>query len=86
MDFKKKGYYVFSMPVTSLENQIRGTTIWGLPKVVEEIDIATDSDRCRTVARDAKDWARADELRDRILALGFVLEDGPDGTKIQPDR
>ncbi len=24
LDFKKKGYYVFSMPVTSLENQIRG--------------------------------------------------------------
>ena len=44
MDFRSKGYYVFSMPVTSLENQIRGTSIWGLPKVVEEIEI---SDRGR---------------------------------------
>ena len=52
MDFAKKGYYVFSMPVTSLENQIRGTRIWGLPKIVEEIDIATEDDRCTTVARD----------------------------------
>ncbi len=52
MDFKKKGYYVFSMPVTSLENQIRGTTIWGLPKIVQEIDIDTDGDNCTTVARD----------------------------------
>ena len=52
MDFKKKGYYVFSMPVTSLENQIRGTTIWGLPKVVEEIDISTGGTHCTTVARD----------------------------------
>jgi hypothetical protein len=52
MDFKKMGYYVFSMPVTSLENQIRGTTIWGLPKVVEEIDISTEGDVCTTVARD----------------------------------
>ena len=52
MDFKKKGYYVFSMPVTSLENQIRGTRIWGLPKIVEEIDISTDGDHCTTVARD----------------------------------
>lgn len=52
MDFKKKGYYVFSMPVTSLENQIRGTRIWGLPKIVEEIDLATEDDRCTTVARD----------------------------------
>jgi hypothetical protein len=52
MDFKNKGYYVFSMPVTSLENQIRGTRIWGLPKIVEEIDVTTENDRCTTVARD----------------------------------
>ena len=52
MDFKKKGYYVFSMPVTSLENQIRGTKIWGLPKIVEEIDISTGGDDCTTAARD----------------------------------
>jgi hypothetical protein len=52
MDFKKKGYYVFSMPVTSLENQIRGTRIWGLPKIVEEIEISTEGDYCTTVARD----------------------------------
>ena len=52
MDFKKQGYYVFSMPVTSLENQIRGTRIWGLPKIVEEIDISTEGDCCTTVARD----------------------------------
>jgi len=53
MDFKRKGYYVFSMPVTSLENQIRGTSIWGLPKVVEEIEIATEGEACTTVAKDA---------------------------------
>lgn len=35
--FKKFGYFVFSMPVTSIENQIRGQKIWGLPKVVQEI-------------------------------------------------
>lgn len=52
MDFKKKGYYVFSMPVTSLENQIRGTRIWGLPKIVEEIDVTTENGACTTVARD----------------------------------
>jgi len=52
MDFKKKGYYVFSMPVTSLENQIRGTRIWGLPKIVEGIDISTEGDSCTTTARD----------------------------------
>ena len=52
MDFKKKGYYVFSMPVTSLENQIRGARIWGLPKIVEEIDISTEGSHCTTIARD----------------------------------
>ena len=52
MDFKKKGYYVFSMPVTSLENQIRGTKIWGLPKVVEEIDISTEGSYCIATAKD----------------------------------
>ncbi len=52
MNLSKQGYYVFSMPVTSLENQIRGTRLWGLPKIVEEIDIATEEGRCTTVARD----------------------------------
>lgn len=52
LDFKKKGYYVFSMPVTSLENQIRGARIWGLPKIVEEIDISTDENQCTTTAKD----------------------------------
>jgi len=41
---KKFGYYVFAMPVTSLENRIRGRKIWGLPKDVERIDI-TANDR-----------------------------------------
>jgi hypothetical protein len=53
MDLEGKGYYVFSMPVTSLENQIRGTRLWGLPKLVEEIDVTVDDERCTTVARDA---------------------------------
>ena len=35
------GYFVFSMPVTSRENCIRGNVIWGLPKVTQEIDIDT---------------------------------------------
>jgi hypothetical protein len=39
---KEFGYYVFGMPVTSLENRIRGRKIWGLPKDVERIDITTN--------------------------------------------
>ena len=53
-DFKNKGYYVFSMPVTSLENQIRGREIWGLPKVLEEIEITVDDTCCSTIVRDER--------------------------------
>lgn len=48
--FKEFGYYVFSMPVTSLENQLRGAKIWGLPKVVQEIDIQEEGGDCVTTA------------------------------------
>lgn len=48
--FKNFGYHVFSMPVTSLENQIRGRKIWGLPKVVQQIDIAEEDGFCVTSA------------------------------------
>lgn len=40
--------------------------------------------RQRDEARAAKDWARADELRDRITAAGFLAEDTPDGTIVRP--
>ena len=33
----------------------------------------------RERARDSKDWARADEIRDEIASMGVVVEDGPDG-------
>ncbi len=34
----------------------------------------------RTAAKAAKNWAKADEIRDRIKGLGVILEDGPQGT------
>jgi len=50
--FKKFGYYVFHMPVTSLENRIRGNDIWGLPKVVDAIDIQVKNGNSNTIATD----------------------------------
>ena len=40
--------------------------------------------RQRDAARAAKDWAAADDLRDRIAAAGFSVADGPDGTEVLP--
>jgi cysteinyl-tRNA synthetase len=63
----------------------RGLSIFGLGFVPE-----TPSDEVRAVidereaARAAKDWQRSDELRDRIAALGWVVQDGPDGPTLVP--
>jgi len=54
------GYYVFSMPVTSRENCLRGNNIWGLPKVTQEIDIDVTGDEAVVVCRetDGKEYFR----------------------------
>lgn len=35
----------------------------------------------RTEARAAKDWAKADEIRDHLSSMGIILEDTPQGVK-----
>ena len=50
--FRKFGYYVFGMPVTSKENQLRGNRIWGLPKVTREVDIFEQGGDCVGVAKE----------------------------------
>ncbi|MBI3541861.1 MAG: acetoacetate decarboxylase family protein [Deltaproteobacteria bacterium] len=52
--FSNFGYYVFSMPVTSKENELRGRNIWGLPKVTQDIDITVRDGYSTTVARDER--------------------------------
>ena len=37
----------------------------------------------RDGARAAREWARADELRDQLEALGWTVEDGPQGTRLR---
>jgi 2-dehydropantoate 2-reductase len=44
--FSRFGYYIAGMPVTSKENTIRGRTIWGLPKVTQDIDIYPEGGNC----------------------------------------
>ena len=38
----------------------------------------------RDVARAAKDWARADAVRDELQAAGYVVEDSAAGTTVRP--
>jgi cysteinyl-tRNA synthetase len=38
----------------------------------------------RDTARAGKDYARSDEIRDRLQAMGLEVMDTPDGTKVRP--
>jgi len=40
----------------------------------------------RQEAREARDWARADAIRDRLAEIGIILEDGSDGTRWRLSR
>ncbi len=40
--------------------------------------------RARDEARAARDWARADAVRDEVQAAGYVVEDTPSGTEVRP--
>ena len=37
----------------------------------------------RAEARKNKDWAKSDELRDRIIQAGYILEDTKQGQKVR---
>ena len=38
----------------------------------------------RSAARDGKEWARADALRDELAGLGWEVQDGPRGSTVRP--
>jgi cysteinyl-tRNA synthetase len=45
-------------------------------------DAARSLLRARNAARDAKDWAEADRLRDALADAGWTVRDGPDGAEL----
>ena len=54
------------------------------PGAVDEIDAASAAlVHRRDAARAARDWAEADSLRGQLESAGWVVEDGPDGTRIR---
>jgi cysteinyl-tRNA synthetase len=40
----------------------------------------------RSAAREAKDWGRADEIRDRLTALGWEVREEAGGARLVPRR
>jgi cysteinyl-tRNA synthetase len=38
----------------------------------------------RAAAREARDWAEADRLRDELRAMGWEVRDGPEGPELLP--
>jgi cysteinyl-tRNA synthetase len=53
------------------------------PAVVELSEGATDLLEQRRIARAEKQWARSDELRDALAALGFSVTDTADGQVVE---
>ncbi len=52
--------------------------------IVQEEECNTEIEQLmddRQAARDRKDWAEADRIRDRIQELGYVIEDSPEGPR-----
>lgn len=60
------------------------TDIFGLVSEQAEVpEVVTALLRERKIARDNKDFARSDALRNEIANLGYLVEDGPDGQTVR---
>jgi len=70
----KKTIYVFSFDVIGLTNETKQNSSYKIDGVVALLI------KLRKEARDNKDWALSDQIRDELLALGIQLKDGREGT------
>jgi cysteinyl-tRNA synthetase len=53
-------------------SQAGGDLLDGLVRMLIEL---------RQEARQSREWAKADEIRDQLANMGITLEDGPEGTR-----
>lgn len=56
----------------------------GKEEEIKPSDEAIDLAEQRSVAREERDWARADQLRDDLLAMGWQVKDTQDGPELVP--
>ncbi len=61
-----------------------GLRLWGGEAPVSDEVLALVAQR--DAARAARDWSAADTIRDRLQVVGFVVEDGPQGTIVRRER
>lgn len=65
-------------------NKILGSLDVDAPAVQEEVPAEIMAlAEARTAARKAKDFAKADALRDQLKAAGWIVEDTPNGIKVK---
>ncbi len=57
--------------------QLRGATMFEVDDETARLVAERDA------ARAARDYGRSDEIRDRLSALGWIVEDGPRGTTVR---
>jgi len=65
----------FEMPQALAGLALRTDVVEAEGPSAEAVELADQ----RAQARQAKDWARADELRNQLLSLGWAVKDTPDG-------
>jgi hypothetical protein len=65
----------FEMPQALAGLPLRTDVVEAEGPSAEAVELADQ----RAQARQAKDWARADELRNQLLSLGWAVKDTPDG-------